>query len=457
MGEKVKGKLASELDGLRTDYDQATGAAAAAEKKQINFDKIVGDYKAKVDDLTNDVSMSMLESRNVSSELFRATTQYNEGIASLDDIKRENTQCQDEIKELLGQIGEESNNMHEVTKAVKKLELEKEEIDLRIQQKEEEFGATRLGHTKALENIQVSLENEVKAKAEALRQKQKLESDIHELQISIDHSDKANADIQKTIKKLNFEIKEVQDKALEEQHVASEYREQCAAEERKSNALHGEVEEARTLLDQAERGKRQAESDLSEVNGNLTLLSNQNTSLTAAKRKLESEYATVHAEIEDMALEVRNSEGKAKQAMADAARLADELRAEQQLSHTSGTSKKNLEASVKDLQLKIEESESSAVRSAKRAVQKLEAKVFELEGQFDDEARRHVDAQKNLRKSERKIKELTFLAEENKKGHERMSGVVDGMQNNVKTLQKQLNDAEDLASLNLAKYKKATG
>merc|ERR1711874_675644 len=176
--EKVKAKLASELDGLRTDYDQAT-----AEKKQINFDKIVGDYKAKVDDLTNDVSMSMLESRNVSSELFRATTQYNESIASLDDIKRENKQCQDEIKELLGQIGEGSNNMHEVTKAVKKLEPKKEEmsaaleeaeiaveneesktlkiqmelsnvrqeIDLRIQQKEEEFGATRLGHTKALE------------------------------------------------------------------------------------------------------------------------------------------------------------------------------------------------------------------------------------------------------------------------------------------------------------------
>merc|ERR1711970_703543 len=283
------------------------------------------------------------------------------------------------------------------------------------------------------------------------------ESDIHELQISIDHADKANADIKKTIKKLNFDIKEVQDKALEEQHIASEYREQAAAEERKANALHGEVEEARTLLDQAEKGKRQAEGDLSELNGNLALITNQNTSLTAAKRKLESEYATVHAEIEDMALEVRNSEGKAKQAMADAARLADELRAEQQLSHTSGTSKKNLEASVKDLQLKIEESESSAVRTAKRAVQKLEAKVFELEGQFDDEARRHVDAQKNLRKSERKIKELTFLVEENKKGHERISGVVDSMQAQIKTHQKQLDDAENLSAANLAKYKAATG
>merc|ERR1719348_2516693 len=400
--EKIKQRLASEIDVARMENDRASAAAATAEKKQVSFDKIIGDYKAKCDDLTNDVSMSMLESRNISAELFRATTMFNESVASLDDIKRENKQSGDEIKELLEQIGEGSNNMHTVTIGVKKLEVEKEEnktlriqlelsavrqeIDLRVAQKEEEFSSTRRSHQKALENVQASLENELKSKSEALRQKQKLESDIQQLHISIDHSDKANSDIQKTVKKLNFEIKELQDKALEEQHIASEYREQCAAEERKSNSLYGEVEEARTLLEQAERGKRQAESDLSEVNGNLTLLTNQNGSLSAAKRKLESEYATVHAEIDDMALEVRNSESKAKHAMADAARLADELRAEQQLCHTAGTSKKNLEAATKDLQLKLEESESVAVRSAKRAVQKLEAKVFEYEGQYDEEA-----------------------------------------------------------------------
>merc|ERR1712106_1265427 len=487
--EKIKLRLASELESVRMENDRASAAAATAEKKQVSFDKIIGDYKAKCDDLTNDVSMSMLESRNISAELFRATTMFNEGVASLDDIKRENRQSGDEIKELLGQIGEGSNNMHSVTIGVKKLELEKEEmtaaleeaeiaveneenktlriqlelsavkqeIDLRVAQKEEEFSSARRGHQKALENVQASLENELKSKSEALRQKQKLESDIQQLHISIDHSDKANGDIQKTVKKLNFEIKELQDKALEEQHIASEYREQCAAEERKSNALYGEVEEARTLLEQAERGKRQAESDLSELNGNLTLLTNQNGSLSAAKRKLESEYATVHSEIDDMALEVRNSESKAKHAMADAARLADELRAEQQLCHTAGTSKKNLEAGTKDLQLKLEESESVAVRSAKRAVQKLEAKVFEYEGQYDEEARRHVDAQKNLRRAERKIKELTFLADENKKGHERMSTLVDSMQGQIKAGQKQLDDAEHAASVNLAKYKKITG
>lgn len=195
---------------------------------------------------------------------------------------------------------------------------------------------------------------------------------------------------------------------------------------------------------------------MSDISANLALLSNQNGSLTAAKRKLESEYATVHAEIEDMALEVRNSEGKAKHAMADAARLADELRAEQVLSHQATSSKRSLEASTKDLQLKLEESENVAVRAAKRAVVKLESKVMELETQYDDEARRHVDASKNLRRAERKIKELAFTADENKKGHERMSAIVDQLQTQIKTYTRQIDEAEHLAAINLAKFKKAT-
>ena len=42
------------------------------------------------------------------------------------------------------------------------------------------------------------------------------------------------------------------------------------------------------------------------------------------------------------------------------------------------------------------------------AIQKLEQRIRELEQELDGEQRRHADAQKNLRKSERRIKELTF-------------------------------------------------
>merc|ERR1712105_119457 len=82
-------------------------------------------------------------------------------------------------------------------------------------------------------------------------------------------------------------------------------------------------------------------------------------------------------------------------------------------------------------------------------------RVRELEGQLDDEARRHADAQKNLRKCERRIKELTFQSDEDKKNHERMQDLVDNLQQKTKTYKRQIEEAEEIAALNLAKFRKA--
>jgi len=87
----------------------------------------------------------------------------------------------------------------------------------------------------------------------------------------------------------------------------------------------------------------------------------------------------------------------------------------------------------------------------------LEGRVRELETQFDDEARRHADAQKNLRKSERRIKELSFQSEEDKKNHERMQELVDKLQQKIKTYKRQIEEAEEIAAMNLAKFRKAQG
>ncbi|MBT8926703.1 hypothetical protein ACXO1I_09565, partial [Lactobacillus delbrueckii subsp. bulgaricus] len=94
----------------------------------------------------------------------------------------------------------------------------------RIQEKEEEFENTRKGHQRAIDSMQSALEAEAKGKAEALRMKKKLESDIGELEIALDHSNKANGDLQKHIKKLQLEIKDAQSRLEEEQRLASEYR-----------------------------------------------------------------------------------------------------------------------------------------------------------------------------------------------------------------------------------------
>merc|ERR1712074_262266 len=106
------------------------------------------------------------------------------------------------------------------------------------------------------------------------------------------------------------------------------------------------------------------------------------------------------------------SEDKAQRAMVDAARLADELRQEQELAMALERDKKLLEAQVKDAQNRVDEAEQNALKGGKKAMSKMETRIRELESELDAENRRLGDASKNLRKSERRVKELSYTIDE---------------------------------------------
>ena len=59
-----------------------------------------------------------------------------------------------------------------------------------------------------MESMQATLEGEQKAKAEALRIKKKLESEINELEIGLDHANKANAEGLKAVKRYQNQLRE---------------------------------------------------------------------------------------------------------------------------------------------------------------------------------------------------------------------------------------------------------
>ena len=158
-----------------------------------------------------------------------------------------------------------------------------------------------------------------------------------------------------------------------------------------------------------------------------------------------------------MANEAHLSEEKAKKAMVDAARLADELRAEQDYAQALEKDRKLLECQAKDLQTRLDEAETNALKGGKKAINKMESRIRELESELDAESRRFGDAIKNLRKSERHIKELAFASDEDRKNHERMQGLIDQLQSKIRTYKKQIEEAEEIATLNLAKFRQAQG
>jgi len=231
--------------------------------------------------------------------------------------------------------------------------------------------------------------------------------------------------------------------------------EKASLADRRANALQGEMEEARALLDSAERGKRQIEAELAESRNAVNEMTSINSRANAEKRHLEGTVHTMQAEIDDMLHQAKNSEEKAKKAMVEAARLADGLRAVQDHTATQSKAKRALESQLGELEQRLAEANESAARGGRTAMAKLESRIRELEIELGNVQTRTGDNMKAHQKAERKIKELQFQNDEDHKNQERMSELATKLQQKIKTYKKQIEEAEEIAALNLAKFRKS--
>merc|ERR1712037_986818 len=202
--------------------------------------------------------------------------------------------------------------------------------------------------------------------------------------------------------------------------------------------LQGEMEEARALLDSAERGKRQTEARMA-----VNEMNNVNSRAGGDERRLEAAVHTLQAEIDDMLHQAKNSEEKAKKAMVDAARLAEELRAEQDHVSVQSKNKHMLETQMVEMENRLAEANESAMRGGKSAMAKLESRIRELEIELGSVQARTGDNMKGHQN------------DEDKKNQDRMTELASKLQGKIKTYKKQIEEAEEIAALNLAKFRKA--
>merc|ERR1712048_102673 len=198
---------------------------------------------------------------------------------------RENKNLQEEIADLTDQLGEGGKSIHELEKAKRTLEQERNELqagleeaeaaveveeskclrlsvemaqakqdsERRLSEKEEEVDNTRRNGQRALESMQTTLDSESKARAEAIRQKKKLEGDFNDLEIQLGHANRQANEATKQAKLLQSQVKDNLAKYDEAERRNEDIGEQMAVVERRSNLLTGEIEELRNAVEQAEQ------------------------------------------------------------------------------------------------------------------------------------------------------------------------------------------------------------
>ncbi|XP_053564634.1 myosin-3 [Bombina bombina] len=484
--EKTKQRLQGEVEDLMIDVERANSVAAALDKKQRNFDKVLAEWKMKYEETQAELESSLKESRSLSTELFKMKNAYEESLDQLETIKRENKNLQSEITDLTEQISSSSKFIYELEKSKKQIEMEKSEMQasleeaeaaleheeakiLRIQleltqvkadierkvaEKDEEIDQMKRNYQRVIENMQTALDSEIRSRNEAVRIKKKMEGDLNEMEIQLSHSNRIAAEAQKYLKNVQSQLKDTQihlDDAIRGQE---DLKEQLSIVERRSSLMLSEIEELRAALEQTERSRKIAEQELLDTTERVQLLHSQNTSLINTKKKLESDVSLLQGEIEDTTKEAKNAEEKAKKAITDAAMMAEELKKEQDTSAHLERMKKNLDQTVKDLQLRLEEAEQLALKGGKKQMQKLETRIRELEGELDIEQKRSADVIKGIRKYERRVKELVFQSEEDRKNVLRLQDLVDKLQLKVKSYKRQTEEAEDQSNVQMSKCRK---
>uniref|UniRef100_A0A6Q2XQM9 Myosin-7B n=1 Tax=Esox lucius TaxID=8010 RepID=A0A6Q2XQM9_ESOLU len=485
--EKTKHRLQNEIEDLMVDVERSNAAAAVLDKKQRNFDKVLAEWKQKFEESQAELESSQKEARSLSTELFKLKNSYEESLDHLETLKRENKNLQEEISDLTEQLGEGGKSIHELEKIRKQVEQEKAEIQtaleeaegsleheegkiLRIQleynqvkadierklaEKDEEMEMNKRNQQRVVDTLQSSLESESRSRNEALRLKKKMEGDLNEMEIQLSQANRQAAEAQKHLKGLHAQLKDSQMQLDDALRGCEDLKENFALVERRNNLMQAELDELRSLVEQTERSRKLAEQELLDVSERVQLLHSQNTSLLNTKKKLEGDTNQLSTEVEEAVQECRNAEEKAKKAITDAAMMAEELKKEQDTSSHLERMKKNMEQTIKDLQHRLDEAEQIAMKGGKKQIQKLEARVRELETELEMEQKRSSDSVKGVRKYERRIKELTYQNEEDRKNLSRLQDLVDKLKPSIiqlkhlsfRKIQHELDEAEERADI----------
>ncbi|XP_029010914.1 myosin-7B-like [Betta splendens] len=484
--DKTKQHLQSEIEDLTVELERSNAAALALDKKQRNFDKLLSDWKLRFEESQTELEASQKESRSLSTELFKLKNSYEEALDHLETVKRENKNLQEEILDLTEQISQGGKAIYELERMKKILDVEKSdiraaleeaegtleheesktlrfqmelqqiraEIERRIAEKDEEIDNLRLSHQRSLETLQTNLEAEVRSRTEAVRLRKKMESDLNEMEMQLAQANRQATESQRIIRHLQTQVKEQQVELDDKVQLSNQLKEQMVLLERRCTLMTAEEEELRGILEQTDRGRKMAEHELVEVAERVNLLTTQNAGLVNQKRKLEVDLSLLTGEVDEALQESRIAGDKAKKAITDAAMMAEELKKEQDSSTMLERMKKNMESTVKELQVKLDETEQMALKGGKKQLYKLETRVRELQTELIVEQKKSEEYHKGVRRYERRVKELTYQSEEDRKTLLRMQDLIDKLQTKVKSYKRQAENAEEQVSCSAVRFRK---
>ncbi|KAM7317364.1 hypothetical protein ACRRTK_023666 [Alexandromys fortis] len=475
--EKTKTRLQQELDDLLVDLDHQRQSVSNLEKKQKKFDQLLAEEKTISAKYAEERDQAEAEAREKETKALSLARALEEAMEQKAELERLNKQFRTEMEDLMSSKDDVGKSVHELEKSKRALEQQVEEMKTQLEELEDELQATEDAKLRLEVNLQAmkaqferdlqgrdeqneekkkqlvrqvremeaELEDERKQRSMAMAARKKLEMDLKDLEAHIDTANKNREEAIKQLRKLQAQMKDCMRELDDTRASREEILAQAKENEKKLKSMEAEMIQLQEELAAAERAKRQAQQERDELADEIANSSGKGALALEEKRRLEARIAQLEEELEEEQGNTELINDRLKKANLQIDQINTDLNLERSHAQKNENARQQLERQNKELKAKLQEMESAVKSKYKASIAALEAKIAQLEEQLDNETKERQAASKQVRRTEKRLKDVLLQVEDERRNAEQFKDQADKASTRLKQLKRQLEEAEEEA------------
>ncbi|XP_030671492.1 myosin-9 isoform X1 [Nomascus leucogenys] len=475
--EKTKTRLQQELDDLLVDLDHQRQSACNLEKKQKKFDQLLAEEKTISAKYAEERDRAEAEAREKETKALSLARALEEAMEQKAELERLNKQFRTEMEDLMSSKDDVGKSVHELEKSKRALEQQVEEMKTQLEELEDELQATEDAKLRLEVNLQAmkaqferdlqgrdeqseekkkqlvrqvremeaELEDERKQRSMAVAARKKLEMDLKDLEAHIDSANKNRDEAIKQLRKLQAQMKDCMRELDDTRASREEILAQAKENEKKLKSMEAEMIQLQEELAAAERAKRQAQQERDELADEIANSSGKGALALEEKRRLEARIAQLEEELEEEQGNTELINDRLKKANLQIDQINTDLNLERSHAQKNENARQQLERQNKELKVKLQEMEGTVKSKYKASITALEAKIAQLEEQLDNETKERQAACKQVRRTEKKLKDVLLQVDDERRNAEQYKDQADKASTRLKQLKRQLEEAEEEA------------
>nr|XP_057941324.1 myosin-10 isoform X5 [Doryrhamphus excisus] len=484
--ERQRERLREEIEDMTLALQKERQNCTALEKRQKKFDQCLAEEKSVSTRLADERDRAEADSREKETRCLALTRALQEAQDQREELERSNKQLRVEMEQLVNQQDDVGKNVHELERMRRTLETEAESLRTQTQDLEEELAETensrlrlevtlqalkaqferelssseekgeekRRALSKQVRELEIQLEEERTQRSQAVLSKKQLEAELQDSEAQMETSSRSKEEAVKHLRRLQGQLKDVLRELDETKLSRDEVISQSKDNDKKIQTLEAEVLQLTEELSVSDRQRRQAQQERDEMADEMVNNSSGKTALFEEKRRLEMRVGQLEEELEE---EQTNSElltERHRKLALQVETMTVQLQGEKTLFQKAEAGREQLERQNKEMKTRLEELEGTVRGKHRLSVAALEAKIESMEEQLEQERQERGIANKLLRKTEKKLKEVVMQAEDERRHADQYREQLDKAMVRLRQLKRQLEEVEEENSRSNAQKRK---